>query len=150
MGIENYCSCSKEYAEKNLAMQSINTEKKTEENMPLQKSNLRIYENYYKNINLINSNYFSINPTNHNHEAKKWQNCVPQKGTTEIFFSGTNDISSVNNSMLSPGSNYKSSENSNLLNLPMGDKYEGEISNNKPNGKGVLFNNRRNKRWFFH
>ena len=34
--------------------------------------------------------------------------------------------------------NIKNSDH-NLLNLPPGDKYEGEVANNKPNGKGIYY-----------
>ena len=138
MGVEGYCTCSKDYGEKNFTLSNNDDKKaiqKKENN--LQKS-LKVYDNYYRNINLINSNYFSINPTNPPETSRKWHNCVLQKSSTEVFLGRASDVSSYNNSV-----NYtnivNANNNNNSLNLPMGDKYEGEIKDNKPNGKGIYY-----------
>ena len=109
MGVEGYCTCSKDYGEKNFTLSNNDDNKKAiqkKENNNLQKS-LKVYDNY--NINLINPNYFSINSTNHHPETtRKWQNCVPQKSSTEVFIGRESDVSSYNNS-----ANYT---NTNLVN----------------------------------
>ena len=142
MGIQNYCTCSKDYGEKNFTLQPTNEAKNSIESQT-PKSNLKIYDNLYNNINLINSNYFSINPTHHNNDPRKfWKNCVPQKGSAEVFFGRTSEISSFSNSIYTVNNNNLNSNNiheNNILNLPYGDKYEGEINNNKPNGKGIYY-----------
>ena len=101
MGIQNYCTCSKDYGEKNFTL-SNNNEKTQQQNKTTQKSRLKMYDNYFRNINLINSNYFSISSTNPNNNdtSRKWQNCVPQKSSTEVFFGRTSDVSSINNSII--------------------------------------------------
>ena len=141
MGVEGYCTCSKDYGEKNFTLSHNDDTKKAiqkKENNNPQKS-LKVYDNY--NINLINPNYFSINSTNHHPEtSRKWQNCVPQKSSTEVFIGRESDVSSYNNSANYTNTNLvNSNKNNNSLNLPMGDKYEGEIKNNKPNGKGIYY-----------
>ena len=139
MGVEGYCTCSKDYGEKNFTLSNNDDNKKTiqkKENNNLHKS-LKVCDNY--NINLINSNYFSINSTNHPPESsRKWQNCIPQKSSTEVFFGRASDVSSYNNSVNYTNTNLGNGNN-NSLNLPIGDKYEGEIKNNKPNGKGIYY-----------
>ena len=138
MGIESFCTCSKDCGEKNFTVQPINmSNPKPEENSkkPSEKQ-LKLYDNYFRNINLINSNYFSINSTNP-HDPKKWQNCVIQKNSTEVFYGRASEISSFNNSL-----NYINTNNlpeGNMLNIPLGDKYEGDMKNNKPNGKGKYY-----------
>ena len=141
MGVEGYCTCSKDYGEKNFTLSNNDDNKKAikkKENNNLQKS-LKVYDNY--NINLINPNYFSINSTNHPPEtSRKWQNCIPQKSSTEVFIGRASDVSSYNNSANYTNTNLvNTNNNNNSLNLPMGDKYEGEIKNNKPNGKGIYY-----------
>ena len=62
------------------------------------------------------------------------------KRTDEIFFGRASDLSSFTNSIFTSTNNNLNSnnlDNNLLLNLPPGDKYEGEVSNNKPNSKGI-------------
>ncbi len=143
MGVEGYCTCTKDYGEKNFTLSNNNddkkvTQKKKENNL---KKSLKVYDNYFSNVNLINSNYFSINPTNHPPETtRKWQNCIFQKSSTEVFLGRVSDVSSYNNSInYTNPSLLNTNNNNNSMNLPMGDKYEGEIKNNKPNGKGIYY-----------
>ena len=142
MGVESFCSCSKDCGENSFTFQqnnkinniSMTNKEKSTQNPPNQKPNVKLLDNCYRNINLINSNYFSINSTNP-HDPKKWQNCVIQKNSTEVFYGRASEISSFNNSI-----NYINTNNApetQMLNIPLGDKYEGEMKNNKPNGKGI-------------
>ena len=145
MGVESFCTCSKDCGEnsftfqqnsniKNISNKLNPSKEKSAQNNPNQKSNMKLLDNCYRNINLINSNYFSINSTNP-HDPKKWQNCVIQKNSTEVFYGRASEISSFNNSL-----NYINTNNipeSQMLNIPLGDKYEGEMKNNKPHGKGI-------------
>ena len=105
MGVENFCSCSKDCGENSLTFQQnkkINDDSPNKEaitqNPPGKKQNVKLLDNCYRNINLINSNYFSINSTNP-HDPKKWQNCVIQKNTNEVFYGRASEISSFNNSI---------------------------------------------------
>ena len=119
MGVEGYCTCSKDYGEKNFTLSNTN-DKNPKPETSTQKNGLKLYDNYFRNINLINSNYFSINPTNHNNNnsnnnessSRKWQNCVPQKSSTEVFFGRASDVSSINNSIVC-------SSTTNNLNIPI-------------------------------
>ena len=143
MGIEGYCTFTKEYGEKVfISQQKKDVKSKINNNSKLKNSRINLYDNYYRNVNLINTNYFSISPTNNNNEtARKWQNCIPQKNTNEIFLGRPSDVS-CNNNIINPdlyNIDSNNTQNSNLLNLPIGDKYEGEIKNNKPNGKGIYY-----------
>ena len=143
MGVENLCTCSKDCGESSFIFQpsnnnnitsiSPNTENITQ-TQSNQKPNMKLLDNCFRNNNYINSNYFSINSTNP-HEPKKWQNVVIQKNSTEVFYGRASEISSFNNSL-----NYINPNNipdAQILNIPLGDKYEGEMKNNKPNGKGI-------------
>ena len=141
MGAEGYCYFPKDYGEKNFTLQPKKDDKN--QNSKIQSSRVNLYDNYYHNINLINSNYFSISPTNNNETSRKWKNCVPQKNSNEIFYGRSSDVSS-NNNILNNENIYNNEDinkniNNNAINLPLGDKYEGEIKNNKPNGKGIYY-----------
>ena len=141
MGVDSFCSCSKDCGESSFTFQQnsnyYNRNSPTKENPSQnlhQKPNMKLSDKCYRNNNLINSNYFSINSTNP-HDPKKWANCVIQKNSTEVFYGRASEISSFNNSL-----NYINSNNlpeTQMLNIPLGDKYEGEMKNNKPNGKGI-------------
>ena len=138
MGVEGYCTFIKEYGETVFLQPKKNDNKNNDPK--LQASRINLYNNYYRNINLINSNYFSISPTNNNETARKWQKCIPQKNSTETFFGLSSDVScnNINNPIIFNGNDFNNNHN-NVLNLPIGDKYEGEISNKKPNGKGIYY-----------
>ena len=142
MGADGYCSFSKDYGEKIITM-SKKEDKDINKKSKLKNSSINLYDNYYRNINLINSNYFSISPTNNGETSRKWQNCIPQKNSNEMFLGRPSNISCNNNLnsdniLISKDLNNLKS-NYNTLNLPLGDKYEGEICNNKPNGKGIYY-----------
>ena len=140
MGMEGYCTCPIEYGEKVFTFQSDNDNKKIKKDIPRLNSNMNLYENCNCNLNLINSNYFSINATSET--SRKWHNCEPQKNSTEIFIGRQSDISYSNkNENNEIFNNLKKGNNNNIrfLNLSNGDKYEGEIINNKPNGKGIYY-----------
>ena len=142
MGVNSYCTCSKDFGETKFTLQSDSEDKNPTQTQTLNKPTTKLNDNFYPDINFINSNCFSINAKTQNNEIKKWQNCVPQKGTDEIFFGRASDLSSITNSIFNSTNNNLNSNNPDnniLLNLPQGDKYEGEISNNKPNGKGVYY-----------
>ena len=139
MGVEGYCTCSKDYGEKNFTLSNDDKKAIQKKENNNQKS-LKLYDNYFSNINLINPNYFSINSANHPPDtSRKWQNCVLQKSSTEVFIGRASDVSSYNNSVNFTNTNIATVNNNNVLNLPMGDKYEGETKNNKPNGKGIYY-----------
>ena len=138
MGVESSCTCSKDYGEKNFTLTN-NEIKGKPENPVVSKPKSKYYDDIYNNINFINSIYYS--PTIHNNESKRWQNCVPQKGPNDIFYGRASNLSSNSNSIITNTNNnfnIKSSDN-NILYLPPGDKYEGEVVNNKPNGKGIYY-----------
>ena len=139
MGVEGYCSCSKDIGEKILTFQNTNDNKEMP-NSDLKNSRMNLYDNFYNNnINLKTSNTFGINTNNNIESSRKWQNCVPQKNTNEIFIGRASDISYNNNIESNNSLNTNTEKNSNILNLPIGDKYEGEIKDNKPNGKGIYY-----------
>ena len=82
MGVDSFCSCSKDCGENSFTFQQnsnfYNRNSPTKENPSQnlhQKPNMKLSDNCYRNNNLINSNYFSINSTNP-HDPKKWANCV--------------------------------------------------------------------------
>ena len=141
MGVESFCSCSKDcgegsftFQQNNRSMNNSASKEKQNLNQLNQKPNLKLIDNFYRNNNLINTNYFSINSTNP-HDQKRWQNCVIQKNSAEVFYGRASEISSFNNSI-----NYINSNNlpeTPMLNIPLGDKYEGEMKNNRPFGKGI-------------
>ena len=145
MGVESFCSCSKDCGESSFIFQQNNNNNLTSispntdniaQTQSNQKPNIKLVDNCFRNNNLINSNYFSINSTNP-HDPKKWQNCVIQKNSAEVFYGRASEISSFNNSL-----NYINPNNipdAQILNIPLGDKYEGEMKNNKPNGKGIYY-----------
>ena len=139
MGVEGYCTFTKECGE-TVFLQPNKIDNKNN-NPKLQVSRINLYNNYYRNINLINSNFFSISPSNNNETAKKWQKCIPHKNSTETFLGRTSDVScnNINNPIIFNGNDFNNNNQNNVLNLPIGDKYEGEISNKKPNGKGIYY-----------
>ena len=140
MGVEGYCTCSKDVGEKVLTFQSTNDNKEIQ-NSPAKNTRINLYDNFYNNnINLKNSNVFSVNSNiNNNETSRKWQNCVPQKNSTEIFIGRASDVSYNINNENNNSLNSNTEKNNNLLNLPLGDKYDGEIKDNKPNGKGIYY-----------
>ena len=141
MGSEGYCTCSKDIGEKSFTLKPLPKDNNRTNIKKDKNDEISVYDNYYKNINLINSNYFSINPTNHNNENhKKWQNCVLQKNAAETFYGHPSEKNTINNSInYTNTNNINNNIDSNTLNIPMGDRYEGEIKNNKPNGQGMYF-----------
>ena len=101
MGVEGYCSCTKDIGEKILTFQNTNDNKDIP-NTESKKTRMNLYDNFFNNsINLKTSNVFSINSNNNIESSRKWQNCVPQKNTNEIFIgrarSYNNNIESNNN-----------------------------------------------------
>ena len=137
MGIEGYCTCPVEYGEKVFTFPSDNDNKKIRNNTSIQKSNMSLYENCNYNLHLINSNYFSINAASET--ARKWPNFEPQKNSNEMFIGRQSNVSCNNKNENSELYNDLKKTNSNILNLSNGDKYKGDIINNKPNGKGIYY-----------
>ena len=71
MGVESFCSCSKDcgegsftFQQNNRSMNNSASKEKQNLNQLNQKPNLKLIDNFYRNNNLINKNYFSINSTN--------------------------------------------------------------------------------------
>jgi len=54
-----------------------------------------------------------------------------------MFFKRESEISSFNSD--TNNMNQNNIQEAQVLNIPLGDKYEGEIKNNKPNGKGIYY-----------
>ena len=137
MGVEGYCTFSKEYGER-IFISTKKNDKKISTNLQTSPNNLN--DNYSKRINLINSNCFSISPTNNNKTARKWQNISFTINSNEIFLGRPSDISCNNNRNNKEYNDKNMNYNEeSVLNLPFGDKYEGEVRNNKPNGKGIYY-----------
>ena len=103
-------------------------------------SNL-VFQNYYNN-----SNFITIN-------SRKWYNGAPKKNIESSFISNNNNyiLNLYNNKensfeldTLHQENKFKSvnetiNKNKNYIFLPFGDKYEGDLFNNKPHGKGKYF-----------
>ncbi len=96
-----------------------------------------VYPNYYNNANFITIN------------SRKWYKAAPKKGNSSPFTNHNNNFYIREKSFISEISqqdtkskNLNTNNNvnkNNFIFLPFGDKYEGELYNNKPHGKGKYY-----------
>ena len=89
-----------------------------------------IYPNYYNN-----SNFITIN-------SRKWFKAAPKKNNNADSPYTNMNFSIKEQSLYSEASQHEYNNNinnNNFVFLPFGDKYEGDIYNNKPHGKGKYY-----------
>ena len=142
MGNGSICVNSKDYINERKNTLQYPSHSKEEQKLFANKIISDYYNNTSPQNNIIcpnfynNSNFITIN-------SRKWYNAAPKKNLDSYYNNNIYNFNpkeqSFESDIFHQENKLNNNSNNNIIFLPFGDKYEGDLFNNKPHGKGKYY-----------